>query len=419
MTSNSTERRVAVTGLGVVSSLGQDIDTFWNNIIAGRCGIDRITAFDASKFDCRIAAEVKHFDPTPAFPSPKEIRRTDRFAQFGVYAGYQALKDAGLELDKLDRDEIGVFIGSGIGGLNTVEEQHKVLLTKGPGRLSPFLIPMLILNMASGLFSMFYRLRGPNLATCSACATSTHAIGEAWRTIKTGDARIMFAGGTEATVVPMGIGGFCAMKAMSTRNDDPQHSSRPFDAGRDGFVMGEGAGVIVLEELEHARARGARIYCEMIGYGNTADAHHMTAPDPDGDGAARCMKMALRSAGLRPEDVSYINAHGTSTPQGDACETQAIKIVFGDHARTVAVSSTKGATGHMLGAAGAVEMAICAKAIQTNIVPPTINYEHPDPQCDLDYVPNKAREMTVNAALNNSFGFGGHNATLVVKKFGV
>ena len=419
MTSNSTERRVAVTGLGVVSSLGQDIDTFWNNIIAGHCGIDSITAFDASKFDCRIAAEVKHFDPTPAFPSPKEIRRTDRFAQFGVYAGYQALKDAGLELDKLDRDEIGVFIGSGIGGLNTVEEQHKVLLTKGPGRLSPFLIPMLILNMASGLFSMFYRLRGPNLATCSACATSTHAIGEAWRTIKTGDARIMFAGGTEATVVPMGIGGFCAMKAMSTRNDDPQHSSRPFDAGRDGFVMGEGAGVIVLEELEHARARGARIYCEMIGYGNTADAHHMTAPDPDGDGAARCMKMALRSAGLRPEDVSYINAHGTSTPQGDACETQAIKIVFGDHARTVAVSSTKGATGHMLGAAGAVEMAICAKAIQTNIVPPTINYEHPDPQCDLDYVPNKAREMTVNAALNNSFGFGGHNATLVVKKFGV
>ena len=416
MTSNSTGRRVVVTGLGVVSALGQDIDTFWNNIIAGRCGIDKIAAFDVSKFDCQIAAEVKHFDPTPAFPSPKEIRRTDRFAQFGVYAGYRALKDASLELDEFDRDEIGVFIGSGIGGLYTVEEQHKVLLTKGPGRLSPFLIPMLILNMASGLFSMFYRLRGPNLATCSACATSTHAIGEAWRTIKMGDARIMFAGGTEATVVPMGIGGFCAMKAMSTRNDDPQRSSRPFDAGRDGFVMGEGAGVIVLEELEHARARGARIYCEMISYGNTADAHHMTAPAPDGDGAARCMKMALSSAGLRPEDVSYINAHGTSTPQGDACETQAIKIVFGDHARKLAVSSTKGATGHMLGAAGAVEMAICAKAIQTNIVPPTINYEHPDPQCDLDYVPNKAREMTVNTAINNSFGFGGHNATLVAKK---
>ncbi|PYK97889.1 MAG: beta-ketoacyl-[acyl-carrier-protein] synthase II [Verrucomicrobia bacterium] len=392
MTANSTERRVVVTGLGVVSSLGQDIDTFWNNIIAGRCGIEKITAFDVSNYDCQIAAEVKHFDPTPAFPSPKEIRRTDRFAQLGVYAGYQAMKDAALELDKLDRDEIGVFIGSGIGGLHTVEEQHKVLLSKGPGRLSPFLIPMLILNMASGLFSMFYRLRGPNLATC-------------------------FAGGTEATVVPMGIGGFCAMKAMSTRNDDPQRASRPFDLGRDGFVMGEGAGVIVMEDLDHARARGAKIYCEVIGYGNTADANHMTAPAPEGEGAARCMKMALRSAGLGPEEISYINAHGTSTPQGDICETQAIKTVFGDHAKKMAVSSTKGATGHMLGASGAVEMAICAKAIQNELVPPTINYEQPDPQCDLDYVPNKSREMRVNAVINNSFGFGGHNATIVARKF--
>ncbi len=417
MISNSTERRVVVTGLGVVSALGLDIDTFWNNLIAGRCGIDKITAFDVSKYDCQIAAEVKNFDPAPAFPSPKEIRRTDRFAQFGVYAGYQALQDAGLDLDKLDRDETGVFIGSGIGGLYTVEEQHKILLSKGPGRLSPFLIPMLILNMASGLFSMFYKLRGPNLATCSACATSTHAIGEAWRTIKMGDAKVMFAGGTEATIVPMGIGGFCAMKALSTRNDDPQRSSRPFDAERDGFVMGEGAGVIVMEDLEHARARGARIYCEMIGYGNTADANHMTAPAPEGEGAARCMKAALRSAGLRPEDISYINAHGTSTPQGDICETQAIKTVFGAHARRIAVSSTKGATGHMLGASGAVEMAICAKAIQTNVVPPTINYEQPDPECDLDYVPNTAREMIVSAVLNNSFGFGGHNATMVAKKF--
>jgi len=417
MTGNSTERRVVVTGLGVVSALGLDFDTFWNNLIAGRCGIDKITAFDVSKYDCQIAAEVKNFDPAPAFPSPKEIRRTDRFAQFGVYAGYQALQDAGLDLDKLDRDETGVFIGSGIGGLYTVEEQHKILLSKGPGRLSPFLIPMLILNMASGLFSMFYKLRGPNLATCSACATSTHAIGEAWRTIKMGDAKVMFAGGTEATIVPMGIGGFCAMKAMSTRNDDPQRASRPFDAERDGFVMGEGAGVIVMEDLEHARARGARIYCEMIGYGNTADANHMTAPAPEGEGAARCMKAALRSAGLRPGDISYINAHGTSTPQGDICETQAIKNVFGAHARRIAVSSTKGATGHMLGASGAVEMAICAKAIQTNVVPPTINYEHPDPECDLDYVPNTAREATVSAVLNNSFGFGGHNATMVAKKF--
>ena len=417
MIGNSTERRVVVTGLGVVSALGLDFDTFWNNLIAGRCGIDKITAFDISKYDCQIAAEVKNFDPAPAFPSPKEIRRTDRFAQFGVYAGYQALQDAGLDLDKLDRDETGVFIGSGIGGLYTVEEQHKILLSKGPGRLSPFLIPMLILNMASGLFSMFYKLRGPNLATCSACATSTHAIGEAWRTIKMGDAKVMFAGGTEATIVPMGIGGFCAMKAMSTRNDDPQRASRPFDAERDGFVMGEGAGVVVMEDLEHARARGARIYCEMIGYGNTADANHMTAPAPEGEGAARCMKAALRSAGLRPEDISYINAHGTSTPQGDICETQAIKNVFGAHASRIAVSSTKGATGHMLGASGAVEMAICAKAIQTNVVPPTINYEHPDPECDLDYVPNTAREMTVSAVLNNSFGFGGHNATMVAKKF--
>ena len=417
MTGNWTDRRVVVTGLGVVSALGHDIDSFWNRLLAGQCGIDKITAFDVSLYDCQIAAEVKNFDPTPAFPSPKEVRRTDRFAQFGIHAAHQALKDSGLDLDRVNRDEIGVFIGSGIGGLYTVEDQHKVLLNKGPGRLSPFLIPMLILNMASGLFSMFYKLRGPNLAPCSACATSMHAIGEAWRTIKMGDARVMFAGGTEATIVPMGIGGFCAMKAMSTRNDDPQHASRPFDAARDGFVMGEGAGVIVLEELDHARARGAKIYCELIGYGTTADAYHMTAPSPEGEGAARCMKMALRSAGLRPEDVSYINAHGTSTPQGDVCETQAIKTIFGDHARKLAVSSTKGATGHMLGAAGAVEMAICAKAIQTNVVPPTINYEQPDPQCDLDYVPNRARKMEVTAALNNSFGFGGHNATMAAKKF--
>src|SRR5436190_5054534 len=417
MSGNWTERRVVVTGLGVVSALGLDIDTFWNNLIAGRCGIDKITAFDVSKYDCQIAAEVKNFDPAAAFPSPKEIRRTDRFAQFGVYAGYQALQDAGLDLDKLDRDETGVFIGSGIGGLYTVEEQHKILLSKGPGRLSPFLIPMLILNMASGLFSMFYKLRGPNLATCSACATSTHAIGEAWRTIKMGDAKVMFAGGTEATIVPMSIGGFCAMNAMSTRNQDPQHASRPFDAARDGFVMGEGSGVIVLEELEHAKARGAKIYAELTGYGNTADANHMTAPAPEGEGAARCMKMALRSAGLRPEDVSYINAHGTSTPQGDVCETQAIKTVFRDYARKLAVSSTKGATGHMLGAAGAVEMAICTKAIEMQAVPPTINLAKPDPECDLDYVPHTAREMKVDAIVNNSFGFGGHNASTIARRF--
>jgi 3-oxoacyl-[acyl-carrier-protein] synthase II len=301
--------------------------------------------------------------------------------------------------------------------LATTEEQHKVLMSRGPDRLSPFMIPMLILNMASGLFSIYHRLRGPNLATCSACATSAHAIGEAWRTIKMGDASVMFAGGSEATITPLGIGGFCAMKAMSTRNDEPKKASRPFDAQRDGFVMGEGAGVIVLEELEHARARGARIYAELVGYGNTADAHHVTAPAPGGEGAARCMSRALRSAGIAPEDIDYINAHGTSTPHNDVCETSAIKAVFGEHARRVAISSTKGATGHMLGAAGAVEMAVCCKVLETGIVPPTINLENPDPACDLDYVPNVARECKVRAVMNNSFGFGGHNACLVARKF--
>ena len=408
---------MVVTGLGVVSALGQDIETFWQNILAGQCGIDRITLFDISAYDCQIAAEVKGFNPVASFPSPKEARRTDRFTQFGVVAGHKALLDSGMDLDQLDRDEIGSFIGSGIGGLATIEEQHKVLLAKGPGRVSPFMIPMLILNMASGMFSMYFKLRGPNMATCSACATSTHAIGEAWRTIKMGDAKAIFAGGCEAGIVPLGMSGFAAMRALSTRNAEPKRASRPFDAQRDGFVMGEGAGVLVLEELEHAKARGAKIYCEIVGYGNTADANHITAPAPQGEGAARCMKMALRSAGLNPSDISYINAHGTSTPQGDICETQAIKSVFGEHARKVAVSSTKGATGHMLGAAGAVEMTLCAKALQMNVVPPTINYENPDPQCDLDYVPNTAREMQVNAVLNNSFGFGGHNATICAKKF--
>jgi 3-oxoacyl-[acyl-carrier-protein] synthase II len=414
---DTSERRVVITGLGVVTPMGHTIADFWNNLLAGQCGIDKITQFDATAYDCQIAAEVKNFDPAPAFPSPKEIRRTDRFTQFGVSAGHRALLDSGLDLTKVDTDEVGCFIGSGIGGLHTTEEQHNVLLQKGPGRLSPFMIPMLILNMASGMFSMYFKLRGPNLATCSACATSNHAIGEAWRTIKMGDAKVMFAGGAEATVVPLGIGGFCAMKALSTRNDEPKRSSRPFDAQRDGFVMGEGAGVVVLEELEHAKARGARIYCELSGYGNTADANHITAPAPHGEGAARCMKMALRSARLKPEDISYINAHGTSTPVGDVAETDAVKTVFGDHARKLAVSSTKGATGHMLGAAGAVELAVCAMAIQNDIVPPTINLENPDPACDLDYVPNTARQMKVEAAVNNSFGFGGHNATTIAKKF--
>ena len=417
MANNYSDRRVVVTGMGVVTPLGHDLDTFWQNLITSQCGIDKITAFDTSAFATQIAGEVKNFDPTPAFPSPKEIRRTDRYSQFGIYAGWSALKDSGLELEKENLDEVGVFLGSGIGGLATTSEQHKILLERGPGRMSPFTIPMLIGNMASGLISMYFNLRGPNFATCSACATANHAIGEAWRTIKAGDASVMFAGGSEAAVIPIGIGGFCAMRAMSTRNDNPKHASRPFDKDRDGFVMGEGAGVLVLEELEHAKKRGAKIYCEISGYGNTADAHHLTSPSPGGEGAARCMKMALRTGGLNLEDVNYINAHGTSTPVGDIAETQAIKSVFGEHAKKLAVSSTKGATGHMLGAAGAVEMAACALAIKNSIVPPTINLQNPDPECDLDYVPNTAREMSVNAIVNNSFGFGGHNSTIAAKKF--
>lgn len=408
---------MVITGLGAVTPLGNDVETMWKALLAGECGIDRITHFDASPFDTQIAGEVKNFDPGTAFPSPKDARRADRFAQFGVVAAHQALVDSGLDLEKTDRDLVGSFIGSGIGGLKTTEDQHSILLTKGPGRLSPFMIPMLILNMASGFFSMFFKLRGPNVATCSACATSTHAIGEAWRTIKMGDANVMFAGGSEATIVPIGIGGFCAMKAMSTRNSDPKRASRPFDIERDGFVMGEGAGIVVLEELEHAKSRGARIYAELVGYGNTADANHMTAPAPFGEGAARCMKMALRHARLNPGDISYINAHGTSTPQGDIAETQAIKTVFGDHAKKLVVSSTKGATGHMLGAAGATELVICVKSVQNDIVPPTINIEKQDPECDLDYVPHRAREVKVDAIVNNSFGFGGHNATVIAKKF--
>ena len=417
MANNPSERRVVVTGMGVVTPLGHDLDTFWNNLTGGVCGIDKITSFDASAFDTQIAGEVRNFDPAPAFPSPKEVRRTDRYSQFGVYAAWSALKDSGLDLEKENRDEIGVILGSGIGGLATTTDQLDILRARGPGRVSPFTIPMLIGNMASGLVSMYFNLRGPNFATCSACATANHAIGEAWRTIKMNDAQIMFAGGTEAAVIPIGIAGFCAMKAMSTRNEDPKHASRPFDLDRDGFVMGEGSGVLVLEELEHAKKRGAKIYCEIAGYGNTADAHHLTAPSPGGEGAARCMQMALKTGGLNITDISYINAHGTSTPQGDVCETQAIKTVFGDYARKLAVSSTKGATGHMLGAAGAVEMAACALAIKNGVVPPTINLEKPDPECDLDYVPNTARQLPVNAIVNNSFGFGGHNSTIAAKKF--
>jgi 3-oxoacyl-[acyl-carrier-protein] synthase II len=417
MSDTRIDRRVVITGLGVVSPLGNTPEVLWKNLLEGQCGIDAIQAFDVSAYDCQIAGEVLDLDPTPAFPTPKEIRRTDRYAQFGIYAAHQALLDSGLDLNQANLEEVGAFIGSGIGGLSTLEKQHSILESKGPARVSPFLIPMQILNMASGLFSMYYGLKGPNVATCSACATATHALGEAWRTLKMGDAKVMFAGGAEAAVTPVGIGGFSAMKAMSTRNSEPKRASRPFDADRAGFVMGEGAAVLVLEELEHAKQRGANILAELVGYGNTADAHHMTSPSPDGEGAARCMKMALRSAGMDPEAISYINAHGTSTPQGDICETSAIKTVFGDHAKKLCVSSTKGATGHMLGAAGAIEMTVCTLALRDQKVPPTINYETPDPECDLDYVPNQARDIPVQAIMNNSFGFGGHNACVVAKKF--
>ena len=415
--SSWSDRRVVVTGIGCVSSLGNDAETLWKNILAGQCGVDRVAAFDISAYDCQIAAEVKNFDPTPAFPSPKEVRRTDRFTHFGVHAGWGALKDSGLDLEQVNRDEVGVFLGSGIGGLHTTEEQHKILLAKGPGRVSPFMIPMLILNMASGLFSLYHKLRGPNFATCSACATATHALGEAWATIKRGDASVMFAGGTEATVVPLGMGGFAAMKAMSTRNAEPKRASRPFDRARDGFVMGEGAAVLVLEELGHAKKRGARIYCEVMGYGNTADANHMTAPDPEGEGAGRAMKMALRHAGLRPDQVDYINCHATSTPVGDLCEVKMIKRVFGEHAYKLAASGTKGATGHMLGAAGAIEMAICCKAVEAQVAPPTINLDNPDPEADLNFVPHTPQERRIDVFANNSFGFGGHNAIIVGKRF--
>jgi 3-oxoacyl-[acyl-carrier-protein] synthase II len=409
------ERRVVITGIGVVSPLGSDLNIFWQNLLTGKSGIGPVTRFDTTGFDCKIGGEVKDFKPDAYMPA-KETRRTDRFVHYAVAAARMAVADSKLELDKQDLTRIGCLVGSGIGGMETIEDQAYTLFNKGPGRVSPFMIPMLIVNMASGYISMLLGVKGPNLAVVSACATATHAIGEAARAIVHNDADLMIAGGSEAAITRMGYAGFCSMRAMSTRNDEPTRASRPFDAQRDGFVMGEGAGVVILESLEHARKRHAQIYCEVAGYGITGDAYHMSAPAPEGEGAARSMAMALRHARLNPEDVSYINAHGTSTPVGDKCETQAIKTVFGPHAKKLVVSSTKSMTGHLLGAAGAVETAVCALAIRDGVVPPTINYEHPDPECDLDYVPNKAREMNVFACVNNSLGFGGHNATLIVKR---
>jgi len=414
---NQTVRRVVITGMGVVTSLGQELDTFWRNILNGKSGVTRITCFDVSKYDCQIAAEIRDVDAAPYFNSPKDARRCDRYIALTMIAAKKAVCDSGIDFGRVNLDRAGVLVGSGIGGLRTLEEQHTALLQRGPGRVSPFMIPMMITNMASGMISMEFGARGPNMAVVSACSTANHSIGESFHIIRRSEADLMIAGGSESAVCPLGIGGFSAMKALSTRNHEPEKASRPFDRDRDGFVMGEGSGVLILEELTHARARGAKIYCEIAGYGNAADAHHMTAPSPNGAGAARCMKIALQNAAINPEEVDYINAHGTGTPQGDICETQAIKSVFGDHARKLMVSSTKSMTGHLLGAAGSVEMAICAKAIQEDKAPPTINLDHPDPACDLDYVPLQARETKVRVALNNSFGFGGHNATLVARKF--
>ncbi|WNF07863.1 beta-ketoacyl-ACP synthase II [Brevibacillus borstelensis] len=410
------KRRVVITGVGVVSPLGNDATTFWNSLLEGKSGISPITSFDASDYPTQIAGEVKDFNPED-YMDKKDIRRTDRFVQFGLAAAKMAVEDAKLEITAENAERVGVYIGSGIGGLSTWEEQHQVLLEKGPRRVSPFFIPMLIANMASGAVSIQYGAKGPTSGAITACATGTNAIGDALRLIQYDQADVMITGGAEATIRPMAFAGFCSAKAMSTRNDEPTKASRPFDRDRDGFVMGEGAGVLILEELEHAKKRGATILAEVIGYGMSADAHHITAPSPGGEGAARCMKNALRDAGIEPSEVEYINAHGTSTGQGDIAETMAIKEVFGEHAYKLAVSSTKSMTGHLLGATGGVEAIATAFALRDQILPPTINLENPDPECDLDYVPNEARKAKVNVALSNTFGFGGHNATIILKRY--
>lgn len=410
------ERRVVVTGIGVISPIGNDVNEFWESLKTGKNGIGRITAFDPSDFASQIAGEVKDLDPS-RYLDPKIIKRMDPFCQFGVLASKQALDDSGIDIENDDPTRIGVYTGSGVGGMQIIEQQHKVLLEKGPRRVSPLLVPMMIVNLLPGQISMVFGLKGPNIAVLSACATATHSIGEAMWAVRNNLADVMVSGGSEAAITPLGLAGFCSMKALSTRNDAPEKASRPFDKERDGFIMAEGSGILVIEELEHARKRGAEIYAELIGYGASADAHHLTAPAPGGEGAARCMQMALDDAGIGPEDVDYINAHGTSTPLNDKFETMAIKTVFGDTAEKVPVSSTKSMHGHLLGAAGGVESIACLLAMRENLIPPTINYEVPDPDCDLDYVPNQAREASVDIALSNSFGFGGHNGTLIFRRF--
>jgi len=411
------KRRVVITGMGAISPLGSDLNTLWNNLVNGKSGVSTITAFDASELPTRIAAEVKDFNPED-YIDRRDVRRMDRFVHFAVAASMLALQDAELNIGtNADPERTGVIIGSGIGGLGTWEEQHATLLEKGHKRVSPFFIPMMIANMASGYVSMLTGAKGPNTTIVTACATGSHSIGDSARIIERGDADVMICGGAEATIRMVGMTGFCALRAMSTRNDEPERASRPFDVDRDGFVMGEGSGVLVLESLEHALQRGARIYAEVIGYGMSADAHHMTDPAPGGEGAVRCMRMAIRDAGIEAADIDYINAHGTSTPVGDKSEIAAIKTVFGEHASSVMVNSTKSMTGHLLGAAGGLEAIISALVIGHGVVPPTINVDNQDPECDLDVVPNEARQAKVDIAMSNSFGFGGHNATLILKRY--
>ncbi|HWQ72841.1 MAG TPA: beta-ketoacyl-ACP synthase II [Desulfitobacteriaceae bacterium] len=409
-------KRAVITGMGVISPVGNEINEFWNNLIAGKAGIAAVTRFDVSALPTKAAGEVNNFDPAE-WIEKKESRRMDRFVQMAMAAGKMAVKDAGLDLEKINKDRAGVVMGCGIGGVITFEEQKEILMTKGPNRVSPFFITNLISNMAAGYLSIAFDLKGPSLTIVTACASATNAIGEALRLIQRGETDLVLCGGTEAPLTELAFAGFCSIKAMSTEKENYSQACRPFDKRRSGFVMSEGAGILVLESLEHAQARGAHIYAELIGYGSSSDAYHITMPAPGGVGAVAAMRKALADAGLNPEDVSYINAHGTGTDANDALETEAIKAVFGDAARNVPISSTKSMTGHLMGAAGAIEAIICTLAIERSVIPPTINYEEPDPECDLDYVPNIAREQQVKVALSNNLGFGGHNATIIIRKF--
>jgi 3-oxoacyl-[acyl-carrier-protein] synthase II len=408
--------RVVITGMGAITPLGNDVETFWRNVVAGRSGVGPITLFDASAMKTRIAAEVKGFDPEAWF-GRKEARRMDRYAQFALAATQQALQDARLDPAHVDRERVGVILGTGIGGIGALVQGVETLMTRGPDRISPFMVPMMLADTAPGLIAIAYGFRGPNMAVVTACASGTNAIGEAMHLIRRGDADVVIAGGAEAAILPVAVAAFNVMGAISTRNEEPERASRPFDRTRDGFVMGEGAGILILERLEHARARGARIYAEVVGYGTSADAYHITAPLENGEGAALAMRRALADASLSPREIDYINAHGTGTPLNDKSETQAIKAVFGEAAYDVPISSTKSMIGHLLGAAGAVEAIVCIRAITDGVIPPTINYEHPDPECDLDYVPNVARRRPVRTAMSNSFGFGGHNACVIFRRY--